>query len=270
MNAPATAELATLPQRAATAAHDAELAANSALLVAQAFTIDSPEVYAAAGEELREIAGRMKRLEDARLSITRPMDAAKKAVMDLFAKPLDTLQQADKVLRQSMLTWKQAEDARIARERAAAEAAARAERERIEREERAARERAEEARRAAEQATTAEELERAREAEAEAAAQAEAAADAAALAEVAPPVVVDAAPKAAGIAGRKVWKAEVVDFAALVKAAAAALERGDATLLAYLEANTTALNGVAKAMKDAARIPGVRVYAEESLAVRRA
>jgi hypothetical protein len=258
MNAPAV-ELAALPQRAATAAHDAELAANSALLVAQAFTIDSPEVYAAAGEELREIAGRMKRLEDARLSITRPMDAAKKAVMDLFAKPLDTLQQADKVLRGSMLTWKRAEDERIARERAAAEAAARAERERIERERREAEERA---------AALAAQGDA--EAAAQAAAEADAAADAAALAEVAPPLVVEARTAAVGISGRKVWKAEVVDFAALVKAAAAALERGDATLLAYLEANTTALNGVAKAMKDAARIPGVRVYADETLAVRRA
>lgn len=270
MNAPAPAELAELMPRATGVANHETVAANSALLVAQAFTIDSPEVYAAAGEELREIAGRMKRLEEARLSITRPMDAAKKAVMDLFAKPLETLQQADKTLRASMLTWKRAEDERIARERAAAEAAARAERERIEREEREARARAEEARRAAEQAATAEEEDRARELEAEAAAQAQAAAEAVALAEVAPPVVFEAAPKAEGVATRKVWKAEVVDFAALVKAAAAALERGDATLLAYLEANTTALNGVAKAMKDAARIPGVRVYADETLAVRRA
>lgn len=258
MNAPAV-ELAALPQRAATAAHDAELAANSALLVAQSFIIDSPEVYEAAGVELREIAGRMKRIEEARLSITRPMDAAKKAVMDLFAKPMETLQQADKALRASMLAWKRAEDERIARERAAAEAAARAERERIEREEREARERA---------AALAAQGDA--EAAAQAEAEAEAAAEAVALAEVAPPVVVEAVAKVEGVATRKVWKAEVVDFSALVKAAAAGLERGDATLLAYLEANTTALNGVAKAMKDAARIPGVRVYADETLAVRRA
>jgi hypothetical protein len=253
-------DLATLPQRATATAADAELAANSALLVAQAFTIDSPEVYEAAGAELRDIATRMKRLEDARLSITRPMDEAKKAVMALFAKPLETLQKADGVLRASMLTWKRAEDERIARERAEAERIAREEREAAQR---AA---AEAAARAAELAAQANNSAEAEDAAREAAAQAEAAAEEAALAEVAPPpVVAEPTAKAAGVASRKVWKAEVVDFAALVKAAAQ-----DPTLLAYLEVNTTALNGVAKAMKDAARIPGVRVYADETLAVRRA
>src|SRR5690606_37893557 len=87
----------------------------------------------------------------------------------------------------------------------------------------------------------------------QAAAKREEAEEAQSLAEVAPvhvPTV--AAPKAAGVAGRVTWKAEVVDLAALVKGAA---ENPD--LSAYLLPNTTALSQVAKGMKDKARIPGV-------------
>ena len=40
-------------------------------------------------------------------------------------------------------------------------------------------------------------------------------------------------------------------------------------LLVYLAFNESAIAGVAKALKAETRIPGVRVYAEDSLAVRR-
>lgn len=244
----------TNPPEAANAAALAEQAYEIAL----AYEIDSAGMYTAAGDELRSIATRKKEIDELRLSLTRPLDESKKRIMDLFRAPVSRLEEAEGLLRKGMLTWKQKEDARIAAERAEAERKAREERERL------AAEAAEAARRAAE-------LEAAGDAEAaaEAAAEAEAAQIEAELAEVAPvaPPVVPTA-KADGISSRVTWKAEVTDFAALVIAAGKAAEAGDQTMLAYLTANTTALGQVAKALKGQARIAGVRIYSEESLAVR--
>lgn len=95
-------------------------------------------------------------------------------------------------------------------------------------------------------------------AELEAQQQAEAAQAAIDLADVAPaaPVPVSRA-VAAGVSGRKTWKVHSVDKAALVIAAGKAAEAGDESLLAYLDVNETALNGVARALKAAARVAGV-------------
>lgn len=68
-----------------------------------------------------------------------------------------------------------------------------------------------------------------------------------------PPALVRTPPKVEGVSFRDNWSAEVHDLAALVKAAAA-----DPQYLGYLVANQTALNGVARALKDNLRIPGVR------------
>mgnify|MGYP006354609159 CR=1 FL=1 len=242
--------------------------------VALAYTVDSPEMYALATDELRNIATRKAQLNETRLSLTRPLDESKKRIMDLFRAPLEKLDEADRVLRGAALEWKRAEDARIAAERAEAERQAREERERIEAERRAAEEAERQARAAADAAMAAGNTE----AMTAALVQAEQAADAreqaeekAELAEVAPApaALVQTTAKAAGVSGRVNWKAEVVDLAALVTGAAEALARGDDSLLAHLLPNTTSLGQVAKALKGAARIPGVRVYAEESLAVRR-
>jgi hypothetical protein len=84
------------------------------------------------------------------------------------------------------------------------------------------------------------------------------------IAEVAPPVpVVASRAVASGVAARKTWKVKSVDKRALVIAAGKAAEAGDETLLAYLDVNETALNGVARALKAAARVAGV-VFAEVS------
>lgn len=264
-----TAELVEIPQ-AAQAARIAE----QTYELAQAYTVDSPEMYALAGEELRDIATKAKQLEETRLSLTRPIDESKRRIMDLFRGPLDRLKEAEGLLRQSMLTWKRAEDERIRKAQEEAERKAREEAQRLEAERRAAEEKERAARAEAEAAMKAGDeaafAAAAQAAEAAAAAREEAE-EVAELAAVAPPVNLPAmsAPKATGVSSRATWKAEVVSLAELVKGAAAGLERGDDTLLAYLQADTKALGQVAKALKAQARIPGVRVYAEESLAVRR-
>lgn len=248
-------------------------AARAHLEVCQAYKIDSPEMYQEAAKDAQHIAKLRGIAEDNRMSQTRPLDAQKKAVMDAYRPVTEVLDQADRVIRAEMLTFKRAEDARAAQARREAEEAARREREAAERvrleAEEAARAAQEEADRlaAAGDATAADAAAQA----AEAAARAEEAHVAVEMAEVAPPPMMTIeAPRAAGVSTRQTWKAEVMDLAALVTAAAEALAKGDPTLLGYLQANEKALGLTAKALKAQARIPGVRIYAEDGLTVRRA
>lgn len=270
--------------------------AEQAYETAMSVEIDSPEMFQMAGTELQSVKARAKQIEDLRLSLTRPLDESKKRIMDLFRHPLARLEEAEGLIRKGMLTFQQAEREKQERARREAEETARRERERLEAERRAAeaaerqaREQAAAAQRATEEAAAAarkagdeeaaraaEEANRiaqeeARAAAAAAAAVAEHAAAEIELAEIAPvAIAVIDQPKAVGISTRQNWKAEVTDLRALVIAAGKLAESGDTTLLGYLEANTKALGQVAKALKNQARIPGVRVYAEEGLAVRAA
>jgi hypothetical protein len=163
-----------------------------------------------------------------------------------------------------MATWEQAETQR----RRDAEAAAQRERERLEREAAALA--------AAEQRRLQTEAEDRRLQEA---AQLEAAGDRAGAerliaAPVAAPLVspapvfaprppVAAPPKVEGVSFRDAYHAEVVDLMALVKAVAA----GQAPLT-LLQVNTTALNGLARSLKGALVIPGVKVVSDRVAAVR--
>lgn len=263
-------ETMTPPPEAAKALQIAE----SAYATALAVEIDSPEMFQTAGAELQAIKSRAKQIEELRLSLTRPLDESKRRIMDLFRQPLARLDEAEQLIRRGMLTFQQEERRKQEEARRAAEEAARAERERLaaeqrEREEaaRKAREEAEAAARAGDEAAAA----AAREAAQHAAQEAEEAQAQVELAEVAPiALAIVEAPKAAGISTRQNWKAEVTDLQALVLAAAERAKAGDTTLLGYLQPDTKALGQVAKALKSKARIPGVRVYAEEGLAVRAA
>ncbi len=248
--------------------------ADTSYELALAIEIDCPEMFQTAGDELRAITKREKEIDELRLSLTRPIDESKRRIMDLFRTPLERLQEASGLLRRSMTAYQTAEREKADKLRREAEAKARAEREeqeRIRREaervERQAREDAEALRRAGDAAA-------AEAAEAEASRAAETAAEAQAqvdLAEIAPPSLPSVAPpKATGISTRQNWKAEVIDLRELIIAAAAAASIGDTTLLGYLLPNEKAIGQVARALKDQARIPGVRVYAEDTLAVRAA
>lgn len=237
---------------------------------ALAIEIDSPEMLAIAIDELREITARRKRVEEERLRFTRPLDSLKSQWIDRFKPYLESLEQDEQLLRKGVLDYQQAErekadklrreaEAKQAAERAAAEAARR-EAERAERD----------AREAAQRASNEAEREAAAQAAAAAALAREAAAEKVELAELAPMPVIAASPKADGVSTRQTWKAEVTDLRALVLAAAERAQRGDDTLLAFLTPDTKALAGAARSMRNKLNVPGVRVYAEESLSVRRA
>lgn len=274
----------------------AQKQAESMFSMAEAYVVDSTEMYELAGSELQAIQDRHKAIEAQRVYLKEPFLEGGRRIDAFFKGPLDRLSEAGALLKQRMLTFKKSEDEKLAKAKREAEERARKEREELERQRRAAEEeqrriaeqsrrdreeaarKAAEARKAGDEAAArqaeAESRERQRLAELEEQAAADAARDAAEqveLAEIAPVTVPTVeAPKASGISTRHNWKAEVTDLHALITAAAAGIARNDPTMAAYLVADTKALGQVARALKNKARIPGVRIYAEESVAVRAA
>lgn len=229
--------------------------------IALAVQIDCPEMLDVASDELRNIVTRKKQMEELRMSITRPMDAAKQRVMDLFRAPTDRLGQAESLLRDEITRYQRELREREEAARREAEARLAAERAEAEKREREAMEAAAVAQAAGDT-----------EAAVEAAMAAEEAREQREIAEFAPPpaaAIALASPKPAGISGRKNWKHDVVDFKALVLAAAERAKAGDDFLLGFLLPNDKAIAASAKSMQKQLTVPGVRVYVEESLAVRR-
>jgi colicin import membrane protein len=233
------ATLALITPEAEAIAHEAE----TTLGVIQAVRITTAEECQAAVDQTREIKAKAARLEETRKAMTRPLDDAKKAIMDFFRGPADLLAKAETLLKGSITTFQQ-EQARIA---AAAAAEARRQEE------------ADRARQAEEQAAAEALLQ-----QAEAAALAGDTATAEALEEKAMAAQAQSAPintyvapameKPKGAAMRKVWKARVIDPALVPDQ--------------FKVINEKALDAYAKSMKQDAKVPGVEFYAEDSLAIR--
>lgn len=291
-------------------------AANVLFTQAQAIVVDSPELYAMAGEELRDLRDRYKKIEAQRVYLKEPYLEGGRRIDAFFKAPLDKLVEAADLVKGAMLTFQVAEDARVAKLAAEQAERDRLERVELERQQREAAERqrqadevaAREAREARERAAEAQRLADEEAAQANAAGDAEAAAaaqeradavkrqadldQAAALerqqaenlaaqqqaeeaqaamdvADVAPPMpVVKSGAVAAGVSARKTWKMKSADKRALVIAAGKAAEAGDDSLLPYLDVNESALHGIAKALKGAARVAGVVFHEVASLAAR--
>ncbi|HMN09341.1 MAG TPA: hypothetical protein PKC83_11195 [Gemmatimonadaceae bacterium] len=209
---------------------------------ARAMVIDTPESYVAAADMLKGIKALRAKITDTFGPLKAKAHAAWKAICDEQTRADAPLTEAETTIKRAMVAW-DTEQARIA---------------------------AEAARHAAEQARLDEERRRLEEA---AALEREAVAtgDASLLAEaeaiisepvVAPVVIVQkATPKVESISYREQWRAEVVDLAALIRAAA-----DNPQLVPLLLPNTTAVNGMARSLKGAMRVPGVRVYSERTVA----
>jgi len=67
--------------------------------------IENQEQYESASEFLKQVKSRIKELDNERKSITKPLDEAKKRVMDLFRKPLDLLDKAEKKIKSVMIAY---------------------------------------------------------------------------------------------------------------------------------------------------------------------
>lgn len=198
--------------------------------------IGTAEELAASAALLGNVKSRQKALADLRLSITRPMDAAKKQVLELFKPAIERLAEAEATIKAAALAYNQ----KLQREAAAAQAEldAKAEEERQQ-----LATRAEMQRDIGDEAGAQELEERAETTTAPAVAEPEA--------------------MGSGLSTRTTWHAEVTDFHALVKACA----KGEHSLT-YLEPNMTILNGLARSLHGRPPIAGVEAVSEEGLVAR--
>lgn len=280
----------TLPDSAALTGR-----AQRALAFIDSIEIVSDETYGLAADELRVIKTRIAALEDQRTGITGPINAALKAINNLFRGPAEVLGQAESMLKRKMLGW-QAEQERIAAEaRRVAEEAAAAQRRALEAEAAQAQREAQAQQQAAAQAAQAQrdaeaataaavvagdaEAARKAQADAEAAAQAQAlaqaatqraqaqAAQAATAAQIvtAPVVHIAPPPKAAGISTSSKLDFEVTNLLALVQHIAAHPE-----LIALLRTDEVRLRGYVKGLGAACSLPGVRVVSMQTMSARAA
>lgn len=231
-------------------AGELEGAAQRMLKMAQSFTIDSPAMYDAAAEDLRSVKTKAKQLDEQRKVITVPLDNAKKAVMDLFRKPLEYLETAENVLKRAMLDYQREEKRKADERHRIAEDAARKERERLQAE-------------AAAKAAEALKLAASGHDSAAEEAQAEALSIQAVATVVTAPPVESSTPKVSGISTTTSWKARVVDKQALIKHIAEHPE-----CLDWVDVKMTPINQMAKALKANMRIPGVEAYPDEGLSAR--
>lgn len=125
-------QLKTLATLTAPKADDLLADANAANEVAHAMVIDSDEMYEYAGRELQDISTKISQLEERRMAITRPMDAAKKAVMALFSPAIDRLTEGKTFISNGMLAYTRKKQADAAEAQRKADAAAAAERAKLE------------------------------------------------------------------------------------------------------------------------------------------
>ncbi len=127
----ATAEIIVAPVKSTCADH-ATQEAQLILDHAKAIVIRDQVGYEEAAIALKQLKARMSTLEDERTKITKPMDAAKKAVMDLFRRPQDFLIEAERIMKNAMITYSNEQERIRKAEQARQDEIARKERERIE------------------------------------------------------------------------------------------------------------------------------------------
>lgn len=212
-----------------------------------------------AADQLQRIKGLARSIEDQRKTITKPLDDAKKSVMDYVKKPLDALTKVENTLKASMLDCQKRLDEERRLEEAREEQRARKAREELEAraENHADSGRVEIAEALREQATMT----------------------------VATPSAVVATPKLAGVTNVTNFSAEVTSLQDLVLSVAFGIladkfEDADALFMAMLKgarkapplaalaADTKYLNTQAKALKETFAMPGVKLVKTDGLSAR--
>ena len=212
---------------------------------AKNFKIVSPSDLEVSANILKTIKQRKKKIDEVRKSLTRPLDTAKKTIMDFFRPAENKLAEAENEMQKTILEYR-AEERRKAEEEArkvAEEARKKQEEElaRIQKEQ-------EEAEMMGDTATV-ENLEMQKTV-------------VATTAEVAT-VTTKEEPKLSGVAEVKRWKAIVTDKMALIKHIA---QTGQLENL--IEFSNKELNALATATKGTISVPGIEFKAEKTLSVR--
>ena len=236
-----------------------------ALKFAQEYTIASQEEFDLIADDLRATKSRIAALEAKRTAITGPLNAALKAVNDLFRVPASLLAQTEGVFKSKMLAWN-AEQERVANEaRRVAEAEAAMARAKLEEQARAQAAEAEAAAKRLAEASAAGNAQITEIAHAELLRrQAEVAAtvDAAQMT-VAMPVAAPA--RTAGISTTSRVDFEITSALLLVQHVAEHPE-----LINLVQADTVKVRAYVKGLGMSCRLPGVRVFEAKSLSARSA
>ena len=266
----------------------------------QDFLVQTDAQYADGADELRRIKQQQSVLEERRFAITRPMDAAKKAVMDFFRPFSDRLDDAEIHVKKALTDYSTEkrriadEAARLERQRAETEARRLREEARVADEKAAAKERdrlaelqrkederaAQEAERlAAERAAAKTEEDEQRAKEQEAAAEKRRQAEQDRLHQER--LESEAAQR------ERTARAETLEVRAetvvTAPVASAPKVKGISTRKnwkfeivdqakipnEYLQPNTVAIGGVVRALKGNTNIPGIRVYSEDTMSARK-
>ena len=200
--------------------------------------ITKNEEYAKAGEDLKIIAGNIKKLEELRMFITRPIDQLKKNWIEKFSKPIDKLKTADSVLRRAMQTFFTEKEAERKREEAKLKELADKEAAKLEARAEKAEDKGQEA-------------------------KAEQLREQAQMVAATTPLVASKVEKVEGVSMRETWNAEVFDLLLLVKAIAE-----NKASLALIEPNMTEIRKRVRALKNDFKIDGIRVFSEQSTVVK--
>lgn len=193
--------------------------------------IETVEVYQEANLDLRDIKGRIAKVTELRFSVTRPLDEAKKRLMDIFAVPLNKLSSAEIFIKRGMLAFQQEQE----RVRRAEE----------DRQREIARKEEEKQRKILEEKA-------ARAAAAGKAAKAEALREKKEQVFVPAPIVESQTPKLDGTITKKVWKYRIVDVSAIPRE--------------YMIPDEKKIGAMVRASKGTLRVDGVEIYSEEVLA----
>lgn len=209
----------------------ADLALQSSSLV-----ITSQPQYQAAADLLADIKQRGKALEEKRKGITAPLDAAKKAAMDMFRPAVDAIAEFEKSVKARMAGFVREQDRIRREEEAKATEAARKEQEKLLSQ--------------ANKAAAAGKLEKAEALELQAAS----------TVAVTPAIEI---PIASGAHTRRVWKARLTSKMDLINAVAEG--KASPELLDY---NESVGNGLAKALKSGMNVPGVEAYEDVQVVAR--
>lgn len=235
-----------------------ELTEVNALEVFAATAITTADEYATAAAKLADVKGAQKRLEEKRVSITKPMNDSLKAVNAMFSVPADRLTKVEKQIKANLVTYTEAEERKRREAQAKADAEARAEKERAEKAAREIREKAERDAQVLREKAAAEaeagRMDAAAALEAKAdnkveRAEAKAVVHEVAAATTVAPVYGGGTPKVSGLRFTESWQYEIENAALLPRE--------------YLMADDKKIGAIVKAMKADAKVPGVRIWSEK-------
>lgn len=191
--------------------------------------------YEFAGEHLKKIKALYQEVDEKRKSMTKPLDEAKKRIMDFFKVPLDKLTRVESNIKNAMLSFQREQEEIRRKEEARVQELARKEEEK--------RKKAlEEKAKKAEEKGDAEKAEALRQQKEEVF--------------VPTPVVESQVTKVAGISTKKVWRFRILD--------AAKIERQ------WLVPDEKAIQAFITATKGTRPIPGIEIYTEDILSSGRA